>query len=174
MKLKLIRLSLAGCMTIVGLAGDSWKTSLVSEEEPGLSLMVSGKVVGPNGAAIPGAQIYVYQTDAKGLYRPDGQNANEAPPRLRGTMIANSEGRFEFRTIRPGGYPGGRNPEHIHYRVSAPSFSQLRGEILFEDDTRLTRSTRRMATARGWPIVALKAETAGILRCEVKLQLRRE
>jgi protocatechuate 3,4-dioxygenase, beta subunit len=29
------------------------------------------------------------------------------------------EGRYSFRTIRPGSYPGTRVPQHIHYEVTA-------------------------------------------------------
>ena len=36
--------------------------------EPGARLQINGVVVAPDGAPVPGASIYAYQTDAEGYY----------------------------------------------------------------------------------------------------------
>jgi protocatechuate 3,4-dioxygenase beta subunit len=41
-------------------------------------------------------------------------------PRLTGLLRSDVAGRYSFRTIRPGSYPGTQVPQHIHYEVAAP------------------------------------------------------
>src|SRR6185295_11188243 len=97
------------------------RISMVSEKEPGEPLIVSGKIYSPDGrTALPGINLYVYQTDATGRYSTTGGNNRNT--RIHGLMRTNSEGRYEFRTIRPGSYPQSRNPQHIHAYVSGPGY----------------------------------------------------
>ncbi|MEO6725556.1 MAG: hypothetical protein ABIP14_09665 [Blastocatellia bacterium] len=95
------------------------KIAITSKDEPGERLIVSGKVFGKDGRTpLTGASVYVYHTDAKGLYTPDtNDNKN---PRLRGYLRTDEQGRYEFATIKPGHYPNNTIPAHIHYVVTAP------------------------------------------------------
>jgi protocatechuate 3,4-dioxygenase beta subunit len=109
--------------------------------EPGQPLSVSGVVVGPDGAPIGGASLYVYQTDHEGYYgvKPASDNRN---PRLKLFLRTDTLGRWSFETIKPGSYPNGRVPAHIHFEVSAPGRAPLIFEIVFEGDPFVTSDMR--------------------------------
>lgn len=120
------------------------KVVVAPEAEPGERLEVAGTVFRADGRTpLSGAKVYVYQTDAKGFYRP-GTNSSENP-RLKGTIVTDGAGRYSFRTIKPGPYPGGGVPAHIHYVVSAPGHHERRFEIVFEGDPALTGRIREEA-----------------------------
>lgn len=113
--------------------------------EPGESLVISGVVFKADGRTpLADASVYVYQTDAAGAYAKDNVRASDNP-RLRGYLRTDAEGRYEFRTIRPGSYPGTRNPGHIHYHVNAPGHSERVFEIVFEGDTLIPEQWKRDA-----------------------------
>ena len=131
--------------------------------EPGEALVISGVVFKPDGRTpLAGASVYVYQTDAKGAYAVDDARASNNP-RLRGYLRTDAEGRYEFRTIRPGSYPGTRNPGHIHYHVNAPGHTERVFEIVFEGDTLIPEQWKRDAKnpQSGVAIVRLEAGNNG-------------
>jgi protocatechuate 3,4-dioxygenase beta subunit len=115
---------------------------LAPEGEPGQPLHVSGVVVGPDGAPISGASLYVYQTDHEGYYgvKPVSNNRD---PRLKVFLRSDTVGRWAFETIKPGSYPNSRVPAHIHFQVAAPGRSPRIFEIVFEDDPLVTPEMRR-------------------------------
>src|SRR4030095_11276844 len=110
--------------------------------EPGQPLSVSGVVVAVNGSPIPNASLYVYQTDHEGYYgvKPVSDNRN---PRLRLFLRSDARGAWSFDTIKPGSYPNGRAPAHIHFEVSAPGHTPNIFEIVFEGDPFVTAEMRR-------------------------------
>jgi protocatechuate 3,4-dioxygenase beta subunit len=113
--------------------------------EPGQRLEVSGTVYAAEGhAPITGASVYVYQTDARGYYRPDEAMGNR-DPRLMALMRTDGQGRYAYRTIRPGSYPGRRVPQHIHYEVTADGHGTRIFEIVFDDDPFVTAEIREQA-----------------------------
>jgi protocatechuate 3,4-dioxygenase beta subunit len=117
--------------------------------EPGEPLEVSGTVYAADGrTGIPGASVYVYQTDARGYYRPDDAMGNR-DPRLFALLRTDRGGRYSFRTIRPGSYPGTRVVQHIHYEVTAEGHGTRIFEIVFDDDPFMTEAIRRSAAEPG-------------------------
>jgi protocatechuate 3,4-dioxygenase beta subunit len=128
--------------------------------EPGARLEVSGVVYAADGRTpVPGASVYVYQTDARGHYRPDDAMGNRNP-RLMALMRTDAEGRYSYRTIRPGSYPGSQVPQHIHYEVTAEGQGTRIFEIVFDDDPFVTSKIREDA-ARPESIYALRKVEAG-------------
>ena len=109
--------------------------------EPGEKILVRGVVVGADGRPIPGASLYVYQTDREGYYgiKPASDNRN---PRLKLFLRSAADGSWSFETIRPGSYPGSRVPGHIHFEVSARTFPPRIFEIVFEGDPFITAQMR--------------------------------
>lgn len=109
--------------------------------EPGTPLRVSGLVVGPGGAPIGGASLYVYQTDREGYYgvKPVSDNRN---PRLQLFLRSDARGAWSFETIKPGSYPDSRVPAHIHFEVSASGHAPKIFEIVFEGDPFVTPEMR--------------------------------
>jgi protocatechuate 3,4-dioxygenase, beta subunit len=128
--------------------------------EPGERLEVRGVVYAADGRTpVPRASVYVYHTDARGYYRPDDAMGNRNP-RLMALLRTDGQGRYSYRTIRPGSYPGTRVPKHIHYEVTADGHGTRIFEIVFEDDPFLTREIRAEA-ARPGSVYALQAVRRG-------------
>jgi protocatechuate 3,4-dioxygenase beta subunit len=111
----------------------AWRIVLVSEGEPGEPMVVTGTVYAPDGKTpATGIEMYVYHTDAEGYYRKGNNSSNN--PRLKGTMITNAEGKYEYRTIKPAAYPGGGNPAHVHYVITGKGYAKQYDELQFEGD----------------------------------------
>ncbi|MFH9131730.1 catechol 1,2-dioxygenase [Streptomyces griseoaurantiacus] len=132
-------------------------------EEPGEPFVVSGTVRSTSGAPLPGAVLDVWQIDADNLYSGVGTrdfepldipNGSTGIPvhNLRGRVVTDAEGRYEFRTVMPGvetfGFapdspltelaealrlPGLR-PLHIHAIVTAEGCLPLTTQIYFDGD----------------------------------------
>jgi protocatechuate 3,4-dioxygenase beta subunit len=131
--------------------------------EPGQPLGVSGIVVGADDKPIPGASIYVYQTDREGYYgvKPASDNRN---PRLKLFLRSDASGAWSFETVRPGSYPSSRVPGHIHFEVAAPGRTPLIFEIVFEDDPFVTDEMRRSAAFSVRPIEGGKVTQKIVLK----------
>lgn len=85
----------------------------------GQVINVVGRVLDPDGRPVPGARLDVWQANAAGRYaHPGDENPAPLDPDFQGSarIVADQNGRYRFRTIRPGEYPG-RVP-HIHADVS--------------------------------------------------------
>ena len=117
--------------------------------EPGQRLEVKGVVYAADGRTpVARASIYVYQTDASGVYRP-GDAMGNRDPRLMALLRTDAAGRYSFTTIRPGSYPGTRVPQHIHYEVAADGHGSRFFEIVFDDDPHVSDDIRRRAAQPG-------------------------
>jgi protocatechuate 3,4-dioxygenase beta subunit len=138
-KPRVVRLSLPSNATPADLpcpANSPSRIVITKPNEPGVPLLVSGTVFeSDRRTRIAEALIYVYHTDARGLYAPPGSSIN---PRLFGCMKTDAQGGYEFRTIEPGHYPGGGVPMHIHVKIWAPGFREYTGELRFAGDPALT------------------------------------
>jgi len=131
--------------------------------EPGEPLLVSGTVRSTAGEPLPGAVVDVWQIDANDVY--SGITSADFAPlnipndavgipadNLRGRVVADSKGYYEFRTVMPGieslsfppggpfatlaealRQPGDR-PRHIHSVVTADGFLPLTTQIYFDGD----------------------------------------
>jgi protocatechuate 3,4-dioxygenase beta subunit len=105
---------------------------IAGPNEPGERLVVTGRVI-EGTKPVAGASVYVFQTDAKGLYAPgrSGPDA-ELDPRLHGALRTDAEGRYRYETIRPGSYGG--NAAHVHYVVVARGYKPRIFDLWFQDD----------------------------------------
>jgi protocatechuate 3,4-dioxygenase beta subunit len=96
----------------------------------GQKLTVSGRVLGtPECAPLAGALVEVWQADSRGGYTQIGAGQDDAGCLLRASLKTDVEGRYLFRTVLPGEYPG--RPRHIHYRVSAKGYATLVTQLYF-------------------------------------------
>lgn len=113
-----MKLTVALLVCLSALAAEpAWRARVAAENEPGERLTVRGRVLKTRGGApAAGAQILVYQTDAKGIYSADKGQPRDTS-RLRGRFVAGPGGEYEIVTIKPGPYPGGGVPAHIHVNV---------------------------------------------------------
>ena len=105
-------------------------------------LHVQGRVLDVGGRPLAGARVEIWQCDAQGVYRhpqdEGGDRKRDAAFQGRGRTMADAQGRYSFRTIRPVPYSW-RTP-HIHFLVEPPGVPPLitqmyvLGEALNERD----------------------------------------
>jgi len=118
---------------------------LAADTEPGERLQLSGTVRDESGQPQPGIVVYAYQTDAAGEYPQDRRLSGTAAlhGRLRGWASTDTRGQYRFDTVRPGAYPGGSEPQHVHLHVIEPGrCTYYLGDVLFDDDPLLTPGRR--------------------------------
>jgi protocatechuate 3,4-dioxygenase beta subunit len=90
----------------------------------GQVLNVMGRVLNIKGEPVSGAKLEVWQANTYGRYtHPADTNPAQLDPNFDGFAVLKSdaEGRYKFKTIKPGAYPAGPGivrPPHIHFRLS--------------------------------------------------------
>jgi len=178
-------LAFAGCNQAPSLAGTvpgqpanvPWKATIVSASEPGEPLIVSGTIYAPDGRTpLEGINLFVYQTDATGVYSTTGQDGDNRGTRIHGRMRSNKEGRYEFRTIKPASYPNSRNAAHIHAYVSGPDYPEYWiDEYLFEGDPFIPSADSQKFGGKGTfsSILKLQRGSDGVLRAVRDIKVER-
>jgi protocatechuate 3,4-dioxygenase beta subunit len=123
------------------------RARIAPETEPGTPLVIHGRVFREDGRTpVADAVVFAYHTDREGLYNRAG-----SPPhswRLRGWARTDSEGRFEFRTIRPGAYPSRNQAAHVHFNVFTTE-GRFHGGLEFDDDPLIGPADRARPNASG-------------------------
>jgi protocatechuate 3,4-dioxygenase, beta subunit len=140
----------------------SWQGTIAPPSEAGDRLVISGTVYEPDGVTpAPATTIFVYHTDASGHYNSPDDALN---PRLYGWVRTGTDGRYEFRTIRPGPYPQVTTPAHIHVHVFGPGRPEwFIPEYWFEGDPLIPAKDRGLPARLGRlsPIVRLTKDSDG-------------
>ncbi len=108
---------------------DGWfvggENDLVTERTRGERIIIRGRVLDGDGQPVPDAVIEIWQADADGYFNhPADPNQEKADKNFRGFGRADTvhEGKFWFKTIKPGRVPGrDGKPQapHISVRVFA-------------------------------------------------------
>jgi len=105
----------------------------------GQVLNVMGRVLNIKGEPVRGAKLEIWQANTHGRYTHPA-DANRAPldPNFEGTAVLKSdaEGRYKFKTIKPGAYPAGPGivrPPHVHFRLTGHE-DELVTQMYFEGE----------------------------------------
>ncbi len=125
--------------------------SIVRSPTPGPALVCSVQVLDGAARPVAGAEVDVWHSSPDGLY--ENQDSTQANMNLRGRFLTDDAGRFQFRSVKPAGYPvpingpvgeliaatGRHNfrPAHLHFMVHKPGFKTLISQIYTPDDPHL-------------------------------------
>lgn len=134
--------------------GAPFETKLAGPNEPGERLIISGKVYSSDCRSyLPNTLIEVWQANNAGRYDTDkpGNFTERVDFHLRGMMLTDQRGNYEFETIMPGRYPippnvpglekfgGVMRPAHIHFRVSELMHVPLTTQLYFKGDPNIAK-----------------------------------
>ncbi len=112
------------------------RTIIAARDEPGDPLTVRGRVLAA-GCSTPlrHALLDVWQADANGVYHDQKDDF-----RLRGQILTDDTGSFEFASIVPGRYKldAGYRPAHIHFIIGHPQHQPLTTQLYFTGDPYLS------------------------------------
>ena len=156
----------------------SWKTVIADKDEPGERLVVTGTVFESDGETpAENVLLYVYHTDATGVYPREGRDRSDANWRhgtLRGWMLTGKDGRYRFDTIRPASYPDTTTSAHIHITVTAPGYDEYWIESYkFADDPHLEDGPHDESPLGGFPyLLEPELDENGILQATRDIRLK--
>ncbi|MEE9204257.1 MAG: protocatechuate 3,4-dioxygenase [Nitrospirales bacterium] len=107
----------------------------------GQVIYILGQVRDAQCRPVEGALVEIWQASANGRYNHprDLRNPRPLDPNFqyRGTRLTNKEGRYLFKTIKPGQYPAGPDwirPSHVHVKVHTAGLPELTTQMYFAGD----------------------------------------
>ena len=112
-------------------------------EPLGERIIVHGRVLEADGRPVPETLVEVWQCNAAGRYRHQGdQHPAPLDPNFTGLgrCLTDTDGAFQFVTIKPGAYPWGNHhnawrPAHIHFSLFGTAFAtRLVTQMYFPGD----------------------------------------
>jgi protocatechuate 3,4-dioxygenase, beta subunit len=120
-----------------------WDADLSRVQRDGRTLAARGEHMGlalqladVNGRVIDGAEVEIWQCDVLAAYRHPGVRlaAGQYDEAFQGfgATRSSSDGRLQFRTIKPVPYPG-RTP-HIHIKLRHASFGEASSQLFIAGD----------------------------------------
>ena len=140
---------------------------IVTPQEPGTRIHLSGTIVDANGKPAPGVKMFLYHTDNTGYYSRPINDPRQA--RLRGTLWTNAQGQYSFDTIKPAHYGDVSSPPaiHIHVHLQAPDGPEHWVEsFYFKDDPqlRIQDPNRHGESGRFANVISLSSSDSGVLK----------
>ena len=110
-------------------------TALAGRHAKGEAIEIHGRVLQEDGTALENLIVEIWQPDAAGIFRhpADARHAEADPDFLGwGRAATDAQGRYRFKTIRPGA-PQGRQP-HINFMVMFSGLMRILRTTMFFDD----------------------------------------
>src|SRR5689334_3479314 len=131
-------------------------------------MWVNGRVLDSSGNPVRGAVVEIWQADDNGAYIHSASPIANRDGNFQGygKFETASDGRYVFRTVKPGIYPG--RTRHIHYQIKTPLRGDLITQLAFEGETLNTNDSvlnginnpaQRASVIR--PITSLATSTFG-------------
>lgn len=95
---------------------------------------ISGRVLDTKGRPLAKIRVEIWQNDAFGYHPSMHSLSGDSNFQGYGTTDTDSDGRYHFRTVRPGPIPG--RPPVIHFAVSGDGIKPLISQMFIDDDPR--------------------------------------
>lgn len=127
--------------------------TIARSDTQGEELYIKGRVLELDGTPVEGATLDIWQASPMGLY--ENQDPDQADYNLRGVQMTGADGRYEFHSVKPAGYPvptfgpagdllkaqnrRPMRPAHVHFIVSAPAHKTLITQIFTDDDESMAK-----------------------------------
>jgi catechol 1,2-dioxygenase len=146
-----------GTETASALLGPFWRMksprtenggSIVRSQTPGPQLFARCRVTDPSGVPLADVEVDVWQSSPAGFY--ENQDETQADMNLRGKFTTGADGRFWFRSVKPGPYPvpvdgpvgdmlreqhrHPYRPAHLHFLCFKPGFKTLVTQVFVDGD----------------------------------------
>ena len=150
--------------------GNDLAVTKAGERITGQPLYIRGMVMDLTGQIISGAEVELWHADPHGRYpHPSDLNPAALDPEFtgHGVSVTGADGRFAFRSTKPGAYPtstpGWWRPPHLHFQVTTQwdrlvTQMYFPGEELNDKDELLARHRRlkqaERVQARAMPLDA--------------------
>ena len=122
--------------------------TLLRSATAGDPLFFKGRVADAKGAPVAGALVDVWHSSPIGLY--ENQDTTQAEMNLRGQFTTDAQGRFSFRSVKPGAYPvpiegptgdllkaqqrHNWRPAHLHFLIYKPGYKTIASQVYSNDD----------------------------------------
>ena len=154
-------------------AGANDLTALEGRPARGQAIELDGRVLQEDGAPLENLVVEIWQADASGIFRHPGDPRHEdADPNFLGWGRASTdrEGRYRFRTVRPGA-PEGRAP-HIDVMLMASGLMCiLKTAMFFEGEAANAADPVLLAVpATRRRLLVAAAEGPGRYRFDIRLR----
>ncbi|WP_293573372.1 protocatechuate 3,4-dioxygenase subunit beta [Phaeobacter sp.] len=136
----------------------------------GERILIHGRVLDEQARPVPNTLVEIWQANASGRYRHKNDSYLGAlDPQFGGCgrALTDQQGRYQFRTLKPGAYPwpnGGNDwrPAHVHFSIFGHAYAQrLITQLYFEGDPLIAHC----------PIVNTIADPKAVDRLIAKLDL---
>lgn len=143
--------------TAAALLGPFWRMhspktanggSIVRSPTPGAPLLANCLVRNGKGEPLAGVEVDVWHSSPVGMY--ENQDKEQADMNLRGKFVTDAQGRFSFRSVKPGCYPvpvtgpvgdmlraqqrHPYRPAHIHFLLHKPGYKTLITQVFVDKD----------------------------------------
>ncbi len=158
-----------GCEAVLEYGDQTLKAidTMPNTDEEGLPLKITGTVFRSDGETpASGIVLYFYQTDHDGLYTPSKGATGWARKHgaTRKWLKTDANGQYTLYTRKPGAYPSGTEPPHIHLTVLEPdgAYYWLPSYLFAGDDLR-SEASHASSNPRGGYARLLQLEKKGDL-----------
>jgi protocatechuate 3,4-dioxygenase beta subunit len=144
-------------------------------------IYVQGRVLDTDCRPVAGALVEIWQANRWGRYDHEKDAGNPRPldPNFQSwaEMLTDAEGRYRFKTIKPGSYPAEGDwirPPHIHFKIARRGYHELVTQMYFArpehpDQIRaLAPEERALVTVAPQPVLA-GAEAGRAMRADITL-----
>jgi catechol 1,2-dioxygenase len=146
--------------TTANLLGPFWRMNspktksgdtIIRSPTPGPAIFVNCWLKDQAGKPIEGAIVDIWHSSPEGFY--EQQDPNQADMNLRGQFTTDAKGHFNFRSVKPAGYPipidgpagllvnaanrHNYRPAHLHFLVFKEGFKTLISQVYDSTDPRL-------------------------------------